>query len=163
VAINISALQLRSPGLMATISRLIAEHGVSPTQYELEITETALLGEDGATRNNLLALAQEGFTITLDDFGTGYSSLANLRRFAVDKIKIDRSFVQNIDSDPEAEALVEAIVRLARALRLDIVAEGVETQSQRQKLIDCGCDHFQGYLLGRPVPAAQLERMIARG
>lgn len=163
VAINISALQLRSPGLMATISRLIAEHGVSPNQYELEITETALLGEDGATRNNLLALAQEGFTITLDDFGTGYSSLANLRRFAVDKIKIDRSFVQNIDSDPEAEALVEAIVRLARALRLDIVAEGVETQSQRQKLIDCGCDHFQGYLLGRPVPAPQLERMIARG
>lgn len=163
VAINISALQLRSPGLMATISRLIAEHGVSPTQYELEITETALLGEDGATRNNLLALAQAGFTITLDDFGTGYSSLANLRRFAVDKIKIDRSFVQNIDSDPEAEALVEAIVRLARALRLDIVAEGVETQSQRQKLIDCGCDHFQGYLLGRPVPAPQLERMIARG
>jgi diguanylate cyclase (GGDEF)-like protein len=162
VAINISALQLRSPILMATITRLIAEHDVDPRHYELEITETALLGEDVATRNNLLALAQEGFTITLDDFGTGYSSLANLRRFAVDKIKIDRSFVQNIDNDPEAEALVEAIVRLARALKLDIVAEGVETHSQRLKLIECGCDHFQGYLLGRPVPAVQLEKIIAR-
>ena len=162
VAINISALQLRSPVFMTTMRAMIARHGVDPRRYDLEITETALLGEDAATRGNLLALAEAGFTITLDDFGTGYSSLANLRRFAVDKIKIDRSFVQNIDTDKEAEALVEAIVRLARAMKLDIVAEGVETESQRAALIHCGCDQFQGYLLGRPVPAPDLERMIAQ-
>jgi diguanylate cyclase (GGDEF)-like protein len=163
VAINISALQLRSPVFMTTMQGMIERHGIDPRRYDLEITETALLGEDVATRGNLLALAEAGFTITLDDFGTGYSSLANLRRFAVDKIKIDRSFVQNVDTDKEAEALVEAIVRLARAMKLEIVAEGVETESQRQCLIHCGCDQFQGYLLGRPVPAQDLERSITRG
>lgn len=160
VAINISALQLRSPAFMATMRQMIERDGIDPQRYDLEITETALLGEDGVTRDNLVALAEAGFTITLDDFGTGYSSLANLRRFAVDKIKIDRSFVQNIDTDKEAEALVEAIVRLGLAMKLDIVAEGVETEAQRQRLIECGCHQFQGYLLGRPVPARELERAI---
>ncbi|MDE1917220.1 MAG: EAL domain-containing protein [Sphingomonadales bacterium] len=160
VAINISALQLRSPAFMTTMRQMIERHAIDPERYDLEITETALLGEDGVTRDNLVALAEAGFTITLDDFGTGYSSLANLRRFAVDKIKIDRSFVQNIDTDQEAEALVEAIVRLGLAMKLEIVAEGVETEAQRQRLIQCGCHQFQGYLLGRPVPAGELERAI---
>lgn len=160
VAINMSALQLRSPGFMARIEGMIAHHRINPARYDLEITETALLGEDKMTRANLLRLADLGFTITLDDFGTGYSSLANLRRFAVDKIKIDRSFVAHIDTDREAEALVEAIVRLGHALKLEIVAEGVETESQRQRLIQCGCRQFQGWLFSRPVPAVDLEQTL---
>jgi predicted signal transduction protein with EAL and GGDEF domain len=160
VAVNLSALQLRSPVFMAMVTRLVAEYDIDPRHYEFEITETALLGDDGVTRNNLTVLSQEGFTIALDDFGTGYSSLTNLHRFAIDKIKIDRSFVQNLDSGEEAEALIDAIVRLGRALGLDIVAEGVETESQRRRLAMCGCNHFQGYLVSRPVGAQELERMI---
>ncbi len=160
VAVNVSALQLRSPVFMAMVTRLVAEYGVDPRHYEFEITETALLGDDGVTRNNLTVLSQEGFTIALDDFGTGYASLTNLHRFAIDKIKIDRSFVQNLDSGEEAEALIDAIVRLGRALGLDIVAEGVETESQRRRLAMCGCNHFQGYLVSRPVAARELEKMI---
>ncbi|WP_068088625.1 putative bifunctional diguanylate cyclase/phosphodiesterase [Novosphingobium rosa] len=160
VAVNVSALQLRSPVFMAMVTRLVAEYDIDPRHYEFEITETALLGDDGVTRNNLTVLSQEGFTIALDDFGTGYASLTNLHRFAIDKIKIDRSFVQNLDSGEEAEALIDAIVRLGRALGLDIVAEGVETESQRRRLALCGCNHFQGYLVSRPVGARELEKMI---
>jgi EAL domain-containing protein (putative c-di-GMP-specific phosphodiesterase class I) len=106
VAINVSALQLRSP-FMANVSRLAAEHAINPSHYEFEITETVLLGDDAATRDNIAVLKQEGFAIALDDFGTGYSSLSSLQRFAVDRIKIDRSFVRNLDEDdPDAVRLI---------------------------------------------------------
>jgi EAL domain-containing protein (putative c-di-GMP-specific phosphodiesterase class I) len=106
-------------------------------------------------------LKQEGFTIALDDFGTGYSSLSSLQRFAVDKIKIDRSFIRNLEADDrEAEALVDAIIKLGRALRLDIIAEGVETPRQRERLMQCGCTHFQGFLLGKPVRAGELTKLV---
>jgi diguanylate cyclase (GGDEF)-like protein len=160
VAINVSALQLRSPMFMGTLTRLVAEYHVSPEKYEIEITETALLGDDGITRNNIIMLKQEGFSIALDDFGVGYSSLNLLKQFAVDKIKIDRSFVHNLEANEEAEGLVDAIVKLGRALKLDIVAEGVETQHQRDRLAACGCNNFQGYLVSRPVPASELDGLF---
>jgi len=156
VAINVSALQLRSPMFMGTLTRLVAEFHVDPSRYEIEITETALLGDDGTTRDNIIMLKQEGFSIALDDFGTGYSSLSLLKRFAVDKIKIDRSFVHNLEASDEAEGLVDAIVRLGKALKLGIVAEGVETQHQRDRLAACGCNNFQGFLMSRPAPASEL-------
>jgi diguanylate cyclase (GGDEF)-like protein len=156
VAINVSSLQLRSPMFMGTLTQLVAEYQVDPARYEIEITETALIGEDGITRDNIIMLKQEGFSIALDDFGTGYSSLNSLKRFAVDKIKIDRSFIHNLEANEEAEGLVDAIVKLGRALKLDIVAEGVETEHQRERLAACGCNSFQGYLFSRPVPASQL-------
>ena len=155
VAVNVSALQLRSPTFMAMLTQLVAEFGVDASDYEIEITETALLGEDGVTRNNIIMLKQEGFTIALDDFGTGYSSLSTLQRFAVDKIKIDRSFVRNIEASEEADALVDAIIQLGRALKLNIVAEGVETERQRERLAASGCNVFQGYLMSRPVRAEE--------
>lgn len=161
IAVNVSALQLRSPVFMAMLTRLVAEFGIDPARYEIEITETALLGNDGITSDNLTMLKQEGFAIALDDFGTGYSCLNSLKRFSVDKIKIDRSFIQNLAADPEAEALVDAIIRLARALKVDIVAEGVETETQRQKLLACGCYHFQGYLFSYPVPAEDFRLLLA--
>jgi EAL domain-containing protein (putative c-di-GMP-specific phosphodiesterase class I) len=160
VAINVSALQLRSPMFMGNLTRLVAEYRVDPSHYEIEITETALLGDDGVTRNNIIMLKQEGFSIALDDFGTGYSSLNLLKQFAVDKIKIDRSFVHNLEASEEAEGLVDAIVKLGRALKLDIVAEGVETAIQRERLAACGCNNFQGYLVARPVPANQLDGLF---
>jgi len=160
VAINVSALQLRSPMFMGTLTRLVAEYHIDPARYEIEITETALLGDDGVTRDNIIMLKQEGFSLALDDFGTGYSSLNSLKRFAVDKIKIDRSFIHNLEANEEAEGLVDAIVKLGRALKLDIVAEGVETEHQRERLAACGCNSFQGYLVSRPVPASQLDGLF---
>jgi len=160
VAINVSSLQLRSPMFMGTLTQLVAEYQVDPARYEIEITETALIGEDGITRDNIIMLKQEGFSIALDDFGTGYSSLNSLKRFAVDKIKIDRSFIHNLEANEEAEGLVDAIVKLGRALKLDIVAEGVETEHQRERLAACGCNSFQGYLVSRPVPASQLDGLF---
>jgi diguanylate cyclase (GGDEF)-like protein len=161
IAINVSALQLRSPTFMSMLTQIIAEFRVDPARYEIEITETALLGEDTVTKNNIIMLKQEGFSIALDDFGTGYSSLSTLQRFAIDKIKIDRSFVRTLASDGEADALVEAIIRLGRALKLDVVAEGVETTDQRERLLSCGCSNFQGYLLSRPMAAEAATMMLA--
>ena len=161
VAVNVSALQLRSPKFMGVLTQLAGEFRIDASQYEIEITETALLGDDGVTRNNIIMLKQEGFTIALDDFGTGYSSLSTLQRFEVDTIKIDRSFVRNLGIDAEADALVDAIIQLGRALKLTVVAEGVETESQRLHLARCGCNVFQGYLLNRPVAASEAALLAA--
>ncbi|MBU6269610.1 MAG: EAL domain-containing protein, partial [Sphingomonadales bacterium] len=161
VAVNVSALQLRSPTFMAMLTQLVAEFRIDAARYEIEITETALLGDDGVTRNNIVMLKQEGFTIALDDFGTGYSSLSTLQRFEVDKIKIDRSFVRNLEADAEADALVDAIIQLGRALKLNIVAEGVETEHQRSRLASCGCTMFQGYLVSVPVSAGEAAMLAA--
>lgn len=160
VAINVSALQLRSPMFMGTLTRLVAEFRVDPARYEIEITETALLGDCSTTRDNIIMLKQEGFSIALDDFGTGMSSVKMLKRFAVDKIKIDRSFIHNLEANAEAETLVDAIVKLGHALKLEIVAEGVETQHQHDRLSACGCDNFQGYLFARPMPARELDGLF---
>ena len=160
ISINVSPVQLRSPVFMAVLTRLVAKYRIEPARYEIEITEAALRGDDNVTRDNLLMLKQEGFTIALDDFGTGYSSVNALRRFDIDKIKIDRSFVHSIEADDEAEALVDAMVKLGRAMRLAIVAEGVETDEQRDRLSACGCNQFQGFLVSRPIPAAQLDGLF---
>ena len=164
IAINVSALQLRSPGFMASVTRLVADYAIDPTRYEFEITETVLLGDDAATRDNIAVLKQEGFAIALDDFGTGYSSLSSLQRFAVDRIKIDRSFVRNLDqNDAEAVTLVDAVIRLAQSLGLEVIAEGVESESQRDRLIAGGCLRFQGFLYARPVAPETLVAMLTAG
>ncbi len=157
IAINVSAVQLRSPTLQPIVERLVRELDVDPRRYEIEITETALLGDDTLTARNLDFLKRIGCSIALDDFGTGYSSLSCLQRFAVDKIKIDRSFVNNLDASEESEALIDAIVKLARALKLDIIAEGVETEAQRSRLASCGCHGIQGYLVSKPMTAEEMR------
>jgi diguanylate cyclase (GGDEF)-like protein len=160
VAINVSAVQMRAPGFAALVTRIAARAGIDPTRYEIELTETALLGDDPVTASNVDALKRLGFSLALDDFGTGYSSMSVLQRFAVDKIKIDRSFVSCLGGTSEAEALVDAMVKLARALNLSVIAEGVETEEQMARLIACGCHEFQGHLTGMPMPAEHLERLI---
>lgn len=157
VGINVSAVQLRSNGFAALVTRLAAQAGINPANYEIELTETALLGDDPVTAANVEALKRLGFSIALDDFGTGYSSLSVLQRFSVNRIKIDRSFVCALDASGEGEALVDAMVKLARSLNLNVIAEGVETENQRQRLLACGCKEFQGYLTGMPQDAGSIE------
>ncbi len=160
VAVNVSASQVRRKDFVAQIAALVAETAVTPAHFELEITEGLLLGDDIVTHDNLQKLRAMGFHIALDDFGTGYSSLSYLQRYPIDKIKIDRSFIVNLGVRDEAEAVVHAIVRLARALGLAVIAEGVETELQRERLIAAGCDHVQGYLFGKPCPADEIARRL---
>lgn len=160
IAINVSPIQLRSTALVPMLSRLIKQCGIHPAKYEIELTETALLGDDLVTRRNIGRLKKLGFTIALDDFGTGYSSLSVLQRFSVDTIKIDRSFVKNLEASEESEALVDAMIKLARALDLNVIAEGVETEAQKARLAACGCQDFQGFLIGKPLSASELRRLL---
>ncbi len=160
VAINISAVQLRTPGFAALVMRLAAEAGIDPARYEIELTETALLGSDPQIAGNVEALKRLGFSIALDDFGTGYSSLSVLQRFAVDRIKIDRSFVNALESAGETGALVDSMLKLARAMNLSVIAEGVETEAQKQRLVKYGCKYFQGHLTGHPLPANDMAQLL---
>ena len=161
IAINVSAVQLRAPGFAALVTRLAAHAGIDPARYEIELTETALLGDDLAILANVDALKRLGFSIALGDFGTGYSSLSVLQRFSVDRIKIDRSFVSGLDNTAGSDALIKSMVKLARAINLNVIAEGVETEAQRQRLLVCGCREFQGHLIGMPLPADETALLLS--
>jgi len=159
VAINVSACQLRLKDFVPRLRDLLAETRVDPRKFELEITEGLLLGNDPVTHGTLDQLRQLGFSIALDDFGTGYSSLSYLQQYPIDKIKIDRSFIKNLGIEEEAEAVVGAIIKLARALKLRVIAEGVETEQQLRHLLAMGCGETQGYLLSKPVAADQIDQL----
>jgi len=163
VAVNLSAHQFRSGGLVAQIGAVMRETGVPPHLLELEITESTLMQDEPRVVAALEALRAQGLRISIDDFGTGYSSLAYLRRLPVDTLKIDRSFVSNIAENADDAALTGAIVSMARALRLRVVAEGVETTAQRDLLRSFGCDEMQGYLVSRAVSAAEIETLLSAG
>jgi EAL domain-containing protein (putative c-di-GMP-specific phosphodiesterase class I) len=120
-----------------------------------------LLGDDALTHDSLRRIRAMGFRIALDDFGTGYSSLSYLQRYPIDKIKIDRSFITNLGIDNDAEAVVSAIVKLAKALGLSVIAEGVETETQRTRLTAAGCAVVQGFLFGKPTSPASISEMLA--
>ena len=160
VAVNVSATQMRHADFLKTIRDLLDETHTPASQIEIEITEGVLLNDDHATQIVLRDLRHMGFSIALDDFGTGYSSLGYLSRYPVDKIKIDRSFVSNLGVDPEAEAVIRAIVKLSKALNLNIVAEGVETRAQKNILRSTGCNIIQGYIFSRPVPVDAIDDMM---
>jgi len=158
LAVNASPIQLRNRGFADCVSRLLTETGFPPERLELEITETALMEGSVQVAETLARLRAWGIRIALDDFGTGYSSLSHIRDIAVDRIKIDRSFVTAIDTGHGA-ALVQAIVTLAHANGLLLTAEGVETYHQQKFLESIGCEELQGYLLSRPVPAEEITAM----
>jgi diguanylate cyclase (GGDEF)-like protein len=148
---NVSPRQFRSGELVSRVARELERCGLSPETLELEVTESVLMDREGRTREQLFALKDLGVTLAIDDFGTGYSSLSYLRRFPVDVLKIDRSFVNDLGKDPDADALVQAIAGMAHALKLSVVAEGVETAAQAAILCGLGCEAAQGWLYGRPV------------
>jgi diguanylate cyclase (GGDEF)-like protein len=161
VAVNVSAVQFRSQRFAARVLDILRETGMAPNRLELEVTESVLLDSAELSAVTLEALRAAGIRIALDDFGTGYSSLTYLQKYPVDKIKIDRSFVQNLGSDAASDAIVEAMVNLARALRVEVTAEGVETVQQRDALKRIGCDELQGFLLSPPVTADTVDRLLA--
>ena len=161
LSVNLSPVQLQTPGFAQTVARMVQAVGISPQQIELEITEGVLLGNDEVTQSALEQLRQSGFRIALDDFGVGYSSLSYLRRLHVDKIKIDRSFMENIASDPEALALAACIVILGQAIGVTVTAEGIETAEQMRLMSTAGCSGLQGYLFSRPVCGQELDALLA--
>jgi len=162
IAVNVSGCQLRADGLEESVDRALGEAGLPGSCLELEITESALTLDDPFARERLLALKERGVSLALDDFGTGYSSLTHLREFPIDRIKIDRSFVDGVGASREDAALISAVVAMAHGLRLHTVAEGVETEEQARFLTWRGCDELQGYLFSRPVPEEELLRMLPR-
>ncbi len=162
VAVNLSALQFRRTNLVDTVIDALDRSGLPPRLLELELTESSLLQDVDTTLDTVRRLKARGVRLAIDDFGTGYSSLSYLRRFAVDRLKIDRSFVGNIGSDADADdaAIVRAIIQLAQSLRLQILAEGVETEEQLGFLLDEGCQAVQGYLFSRPLNPDEVAAFV---
>jgi EAL domain-containing protein (putative c-di-GMP-specific phosphodiesterase class I) len=157
VAVNISGKQLLQKGFVETVERALRDTGLAPQMLELEITESTLMEYAKDTLALLRALRGLGVRLSIDDFGTGYSSLAYLKRFPINTIKIDRAFVRDIPGDADDMAIASVMISLAHSLRLDVVAEGVETVAQRQFMRAHGCELMQGYLLSEPVSAEVFE------
>ena len=163
VAVNISAVQFRNPGLMQVIVGALATSGLHPTRLEIEITESVLLQNKEATLAVLHQLRALGIRIALDDFGTGYSSLTYLQCFPFDKIKIDRSFVKDITENAGSLNIVRAVAALAKGMGMTATAEGVETREQLDKITSEGCSEMQGFLFSKPLPAHEMERLFLSG
>lgn len=161
IAVNISACQFRSDDLVATVESVVRDTALAPKWLELEITESMVIDDVEGVIGKLERLNALGVEIAIDDFGTGYSSLAYLKRFPVDRLKVDRSFVQNITTDSDDAAITEAVINLGHSLNLNVIAEGVETGEQLAFLSSRGCDGVQGFYFGRPMPAEDFEEWIS--
>jgi EAL domain-containing protein (putative c-di-GMP-specific phosphodiesterase class I) len=160
VNVNLSARQFQHEGLVEEVAGILAETGADPRQIVLEITESLLMKDTDSTIETLGRLKDLGVRLAIDDFGTGYSSLSYLKRFPVDILKIDRSFVDGITTRAGDATLAEAVVQLGRALRLQTVAEGIETNEQWSTLQDLGCEFGQGFLFARPGAAEQISMIL---
>lgn len=162
MAVNVSALQFRQGILEQQVEQALAASGCNPARLELELTESTLMVQPDEVVKSIGRLKLRGIQLAIDDFGTGYSSLAYLRRLAVDKIKIDQSFVRDLTIDPDGAAIVRAVIQMARSLGLKTLGEGVETQINRRALQVLGCDFAQGYFFGRPVPIEEFDQLVSR-
>jgi diguanylate cyclase (GGDEF)-like protein/PAS domain S-box-containing protein len=158
LAVNLSARQFRQPDLTDVIREALQQAGLPAQCLEVELTESMVMEDSEASLSTLASLGAMGVRVAIDDFGTGHSSLSYLKRFSVDTLKIDRSFVQDTPDDAEDSAIARAVVALGHSLQLRVVAEGVETEAQADFLRTLGCDEMQGYLLGRPLPAERLRQ-----
>jgi len=163
IAVNISPAQFKNGGLLEVVAKALADTGLSPQRLELEITESLLLRDTAANLEILSQLKALGIRISMDDFGTGYSSLGNLRSFAFDKIKIDRSFVMDLQRSADSTAIIRAVIGLGNSLGISTCAEGVETKEQLAFLRDEGCAEVQGYYHSRPRPRADIDKMLETG
>lgn len=160
VAVNVSTVQFLGDGCVAMVDRALQDSKLSPERLELEITETALMNNLEVALEQIEALRVLGVRFAIDDFGTGYSSLSQLRNLPVDCVKIDRAFVKDLDSAGSGCTMVRGIIALAHNLKLDVVAEGVETEEQLKLLHTLGCDLHQGFLLHRPMARQQIEKLL---
>jgi diguanylate cyclase (GGDEF)-like protein/PAS domain S-box-containing protein len=163
VSINLSARQVSHRDLAASVAEVLARTGLDPAHLRLEITESVLVKDSASAKATLEALSEMGVGLVLDDFGTGYSSLAYLNRFPLNALKIDRSFVDALGIEQERTAIVEAIIAMARALSLDVIAEGVENEAQLSELRRLGCDYAQGHLFSRALPSKKISGLLAEG
>ena len=160
VAVNMSAVQFRQPGLASHIAKILDDTSVAPSHIELEVTESIIMREAEQTISVLGELDAMGLSLAIDDFGIGYSSLSYLRRFPIDKLKIDQSFVRDITLNSDAAAIATAIISMGKSLKLRVIAEGVETAEQREFLAQRGCDELQGYHIGRPLDADAFSDLL---
>jgi len=161
VSVNVSAKQFRQPDFHKRVAEVLRRHAIDPGLIEIELTEGLVMENTDSTQRELELLKAIGLRISIDDFGTGYSCLSYLRRFPIDVLKIDRSFVQEIGSSRDGESIIEAIISLARSLRLETVAEGVETTNQLNYLLDKGCHVMQGYLFARPMDQRLVQPLLS--
>jgi diguanylate cyclase (GGDEF)-like protein len=161
LSVNISARQFAQADLVGIVAQTLDHTGIDPAQLELEITESVVMDQSEASVERLQGLRGLGVRLVLDDFGTGYSSLAYLRRLPLDTIKVDRSFVSGLGEEPVDAPIVKTVIALAHGLGIDVVAEGIETLGQRDELRALECDRGQGYWFARPLPADDLERVLA--
>ena len=162
LSVNVSAKQFQQPDFVLQVRDSVRSNGIRPGMLKLELTESMLIENIEDTIATMIALNEIGVQFSLDDFGTGYSSMQYLKRLPLDQIKIDRSFIHDIADNASDRAIVQTIIAMAQSLNLNVIAEGVETEEQRDILIDKGCRYFQGFLLGKPVPLRQFEASLAR-
>ena len=163
IAVNISSQQFYQSDLQQTVMKALFEAGARPSSLQLELTESILMRDVSKTIAVLEYLRNTGITLAIDDFGTGYSSLSYLKRFPIDALKIDRSFVMDLESSNDSATICAAIIAMARELGLTVIAEGVETASQADFLKAQECDQIQGYLFSKPVPAREFEQRFLAG
>jgi diguanylate cyclase (GGDEF)-like protein len=163
VAVNISARQFRNEGFADMIAEVLHETGLEPRWLDLELTESMIMDHPEGAAAMMSRLKETGISLSLDDFGTGYSSLNYLRCFPVDTLKIDSSFIADVESDPGSASVANSIIDIAHNLGIEAVAEGVETEEQLDFLRRCGCDKFQGFLFSRPVPVEQFAELLREG
>ncbi|WP_310448334.1 EAL domain-containing protein [Thiobacillus sp.] len=161
ISVNLSPIQFRHTGLVQSVADALQQAELHPSWLELELTESFVMHDAERINVAMQSLKALGVDIAVDDFGTGYSSLSYLKRFPVDRLKVDKSFVRDIDSDPDDAAIVRAIITMGHALGLKVVAEGVETRAHLDFLRQHGCDELQGYFFSRPVPAAEMEVLLS--
>ena len=163
IAVNVSAMEFRNERFLESLFEILGETGLDPRSLEVELTEGVLMQHAEAASSILQALRERGVQVAIDDFGTGYSSLSNLRKFPVDELKIDQSFVRGIITHTGDAAIVTAVLAMARSLELRVVAEGVETPEELAFLQAHQCEEAQGYHFSRPLPAEQFARLLQRG
>ena len=161
VSVNVSARQFQQPDFHRRIADVLHKHDIDPALIEIELTEGLMMEDTEAAQRELAQLKRIGLRISIDDFGTGYSCLSYLRRFPIDVLKIDRSFVKEIGTSRDGESIIDAIISLAKSLRLETVAEGVETPAQLNYLLDHGCHVVQGFLFGKPMEKHLIEPLLA--
>jgi EAL domain-containing protein (putative c-di-GMP-specific phosphodiesterase class I) len=160
LAVNVSPKQFHQTDFVAQVRSAIQRHDINPILLKLELTESLLLDNVESTIDTMNALKEIGVKHSLNNFGTGYSSMQYINRLPLDQIKIDQTFVSNITSDKSDKAIVHTIIAMAQSMDLDVIAEGMETEEQRQLLMDKGCTNFQGFLFGKPMPIEQFEAFL---
>jgi EAL domain-containing protein (putative c-di-GMP-specific phosphodiesterase class I) len=160
VSVNISARQIRHPNFVEQVLSVLKRTGANPKNLMLELTESILVENIEDVIGKMTVLKSHGLSISLDDFGTGYSSLSYLKRLPLDQLKIDKAFIRDIMVDDTSGAIAQVIISLGRAMRLSVIAEGVETEEQREFISRLGCHAFQGFLFSRPLPLEEFERRL---